>query len=170
MRRAYVLLMLLLFVSCSASRSDTSPVASPTTDELQWIDTLRELDEQADALLAAAKFDSLGKPLSDFADRASRDHFERSEDVKAWRSAAFAAAPQLIVLPPCAEGGFRSSPGAAAPEVIERLIAHRECALAYARQASPNVRSATGPRVIAETIRAYGRDLEQLLSLRKSWR
>lgn len=168
MRRINVLLWPLLLVACSGG-GGTAPVVAPTTGELQAIDTLRELDERSDALIAAAKFQTARKELNDLADAASHQHSDRSSRIKEWRDAAFANAPKAIALPACAQGDFAVPNPATDRQLVERFIAHRECAVMFARDALASVRSSNARRLLEDSIRAYEAELQQLRPWGTQW-
>lgn len=167
MQRLAMFLVALLSYACAGARS--APVVAPTTRELQMIDTLRELDERSDTLLAAAKFQTARKELSDLADAASHEHSDRSDKIKQWRTTAFPTAAKDVALPDCGEGGFAIDAGATDRQIVERLIAHRECALAFAREALANVRSVSVRRLIEKIISAYTTELQELRLLGSAW-
>ena len=168
MLRLNVLLSVVFLCAC-ASSSGVDPVPSPAIDELRWIDTLRELDERSDVVLSAAKFHTTRKELSELADTASHEHNERSAKIKEWRDRSFQNEPRAIALPACSEAGFAPTAAATALQIVERLIAHRECALAFAREALTNVRSSSARRVVEETIRVYESELQQLRTWSTAW-
>ena len=168
--KSAVALLALLFAGCGAMSSSTPATIPATTDDLRWIDTLRELDEMADIVVGAANFQSSRKELSAFADAASHAHKERTEEIKAWRSSAFPAALPAAELPPCAQRDFRVGSKPSDLEILDAFIAHRECASSYANQALAAVRATSAQHVLEETARTFAAELQQLRAWREAWK
>lgn len=168
MKSVFALLTMATFVGCGTMSSDTSTAA--TTDDLRRIDTLRELDEKADRVVGAANFQSSRRELSTFADAAAHAHKERTEEIKAWRSSSFAAAPPAVELPPCGQADFGVQPKASDVEILDVFIAHRECALSYVNEALGTVRSTNARHVLEESARTFAAELEQLRAWRTAWK
>ncbi len=170
MKSAVALLVVLMLGGCGATSVGTSATVAATTDDLRWIDTLRELDEKGDSVVGAAKFQSPRKELSAFADAASHAHKERTEEIKAWRSSSFPTALSAVELPPCAQRDFRVGPKPSDLEILDAFIAHRECASSYANQALAAVRATNAQHVLEETARTFAAELQQLRAWRESWK
>ena len=162
-------LLAMLFIGCGAIPSGTPATVPATTDDLRWIDTLRELDEKADVVVGATNFQSSRKELSAFADAAAHAHKKRTEEIKAWRSSTFPTASPMSELPPCGQRDFRVAPKASDLEILDVFIAHRECASSYANQALAAVRASSARHVLEETARTFAAELQQLRTWRETW-
>lgn len=169
MKPAVLLFAVALSFGCGTMSNPATPAAPPAVNDLRWIDTLRELDEMADGVVGAAKFQSSSKELGAFADEASHAHRKRSEEIKEWRASSFATAAQNVALPPCAQAGFRVASKATDVEIVDALIGHRECASMYANDALINVRSTSARHVLEETARTFEAELKQLRAWRAQW-
>lgn len=168
MHRMNVLLYALLLAACGGG-SGVAPVIVPAAGELQWIDTLRAVDEKGDSVVGAANFQSSRKDLSTFGDEAAHAHRKRTDEIEQWRASSFANASTRVELPPCAQREFRVAAKAPDVEIIDALLAHRECALSYANEALSMVRSSTARRVLDEAIRTFTAELQQLRVWRTAW-
>lgn len=162
-------LLCLLFVGCATSDA-TRAVNVNTVADLALIDTLRELDELSDAAVGAANFQKERRELSTLADQIAHAHSRRSDEIKIWRQTNFPDAPKQIALPTCPQRDFRPQASATTADIIERLIAHRECAVSFAREALTSVGSSAARHLIEEALSAYQAELEQLRAWRQSWR
>lgn len=162
--------MVTLTLGCGTASNPAVSAARPASEDLRWIDTLRELDEMADGLIGAAKFQSSSKELSAFADEASHAHRKRSDKIKEWRTSSFAAAAQNVALPPCAQSEFRVAPKASDAAIVEALIAHRECVSSYTAEAVASVQSTNARHVLEETSRTFAAELETLRTWRSAWK
>ncbi len=101
----------------------------------------------------------------------ARMHSKRNEEIEEWRASSFSSAAESLALPRCAaQREFRAASAASDLEVVEVLIAHRECALAYANEALANVRSIGARRVLEETSRTFTAELQQLGGLVSAWK
>lgn len=169
MKSALALLAVAL-VGCGGISGSTPATVPATTDDLRWIDTLRELDEKGDSVVGAANFQSSRKELSAFADAASHAHKERTEEIKAWRSSSFPTALPVVELPPCGQRGFKVGSKPSDLEILDAFIANRECASSYANQALAAVRSSSAQHVLEETARTFAAELQQLRAWRESWK
>lgn len=169
MKFAFALLAMAV-VGCGAISGHSPAIIPATTDDLRWIDTLRELDEKADVVVGAANFQSSRKELSAFADAAAHAHKKRTEEVKSWRSSSFAVAAPTVELPPCAQRDFRVGSNPSDLEILEAFIAHRECASSYANQALAAVRATSARHVLEETASTFAAELQQLRALRETWK
>lgn len=170
MKSAIALLVVLTLGGCAAVSGGTPATVPATTDDLRWIDTLRELDEKADSVVGAANFQSSRKELSTFADAAAHAHKERTEKIKAWRSSSFRTASPAVELPECGQRDFRVGSKPSDLEILDAFIAHRECASSYANQALAAVRSTSARYVLEETARTFAAELQQLRAWRESWK
>lgn len=170
MKSAFALLVVLTLGGCGAMSVGTSATVAATTDDLRWIDTLRELDEKGDIVVGAANFQSSRKELSAFADAASHAHKKRTENIKAWRSSSFGTALPAVELPPCGQRDFGVGSKPSDLEILDAFIAHRECASSYANQALAAVRSSSAKHVLEETARTFAAELQQLRAWREAWK
>lgn len=141
----------------------------PAADDLQWLDTLRALDGKSNAILGAAKFQSMHKELIAFADDAAHAYRERGVDVKNWRASWFPTATQQVVLPGCALSDFGVSAKASDLEIVDALISHRQCALSHTNEALENVRSAGARHLLEEAFQTYTTELQQLRAWGTEW-
>lgn len=163
------LLALALFVSCGSRFDAGAPSLVPVADDLQWLDTLRALDEKSNAILGAAKFQSTHQELIAFADDAAHAHRERGVDVKKWRASWFPTETQNVVFPDCAQRDFGVSAKASDLEILDTLIAHRQCGLSHTNEALENVRSAGARHLLEEAFQTYTTELQQLRAWRTAW-
>ena len=163
-------LLIVTFVGCGGISGTTPALIPATTDDLRWIDTLRELDEKADGVVGAANFQSSRTELSIFADAAAHAHKKRTEKIKAWRSSSFAAASPAVELPPCGQRDFRVGSKLSDLEILDALIAHRECASSYANQAVAAVRATSARHVLEETAGTFAAELKQLRAWSETWK
>lgn len=170
MKSAIALLVVLTLGGCGTVSSGTSATVPTITNDLRWIDTLRELDEKADGVVGAANFQSSRKELSTFADAAAHAHRKRTEKIKAWRSSSFATAGPAVELPACGQSDFRMGSKPSDLEILDAFIAHRACASSYANQALATVRSTGARYVLEETARTFAAELQQLRAWRESWK
>ncbi|HXI13503.1 MAG TPA: hypothetical protein VNM92_12795 [Thermoanaerobaculia bacterium] len=122
----------------------------------------REREEQA-------KFRTGQKELSAFAEKALHAHTLRSDEIKAWRS-SFGTEPRQIVLPTCAQSNFAIAPQASDKNVLNALIAHRQCALTYANDAAANVKSKGALDVLNAASRTFSIELQQLHEWSVAWK
>lgn len=158
-----------LLVGCrSGSDVRTSPAA--TALELRVLDTLRELDEKSDGLLASARFGTTRKELNAFADIASHAHSKRSDEIKAWRTSAFPTAPKDVALPVCAQRSFAVPSAASDFEILDAMIAHRACAVAFTNESLPNVKSASARHLVEEITRTWVAEEQTLRAWRSAWK
>lgn len=161
--------MMFLLVSCgTASDSSPRPTGTPAED-LQWLDTLREIDERSSALVATAKFDATRQELRTFADVVGHAHRKRTEAMDRWRDRVFDAAPKQVALPTCATQWRTVTPRSRDSVLISALIEQRGCMLEYAEEARANVQSAEVAQMVTETIRTVSGELQQLRTWSVAW-
>lgn len=170
LKRELILLVVVALGGCSSSSNGGGATVAATPDDLRWMDTLRELDEKTDGALGAANFQSSRKELSAFADAAAHAHMKRSDEIEAWRASSFPTAPPNVSLPHCAQAGSLLGTKPADPAIVAALIAHRECALTYARDARANVRSSSARHVLEEAVQTFSNELQQFRAWRYAWK
>lgn len=169
MKAAIVLIAMTLFVGCGTTSDTSARSPAPAADDLRWIDTLRDLDEQSNGILGAASSQSTRKELSTFADDASHAYRERSDEIDDWRAQWFPTASQNVVLPACAQPELRVAVNASDVEILDALVAHWQCALSYTNEALDNVRSTSTRHVLEGAFRTFTTELQELRAWKTTW-
>lgn len=171
MKRLLLGVALLIPLLSSGCQSTTgAPTTVLTAEDLRFIDTLRELDERSDAIVRTANFGSEHPELKAFADAAGHAHHKRSENIKRWRESSFPAAPIIVAMSVCGESDYRTSPPHATDlQIIDRFIAHRECALGFVVRTLPTIRSSGARHLAEEAAHIFDSELQQLRTWRSAW-
>lgn len=161
--------LVFLLVGCGTG-SDLAPPPDPaSTDDLQWLDTLREIDERSTALVARAQFNAAREELRAFADAMGHAHRKRTAAMDRWRNVTFTSVPKRVKLPACATQPRMVPPESSDTVLLAALVDQRRCMLAYVEEARSKVQSPELTRIFTDTKRTVSAELKQLQTWSVTW-